>query len=146
MQRAISCYDFENAPEQSLETMTDNEIRSVMLHEAGEVEAGTLLGEEWETLLATIPHSKAEIMVRAVRDNLADTISTLPGLLQQLDAASLHFYVANMSSMRKTLFPGIISAYETWVRTGNTAELEHLAGTAARHWHRLGTRILDLFR
>jgi len=146
MQRAINCYDFENAPEQALDEMTENEIRSVMLHEAGEVQAGVLLGEEWENLLAAIPHSKAEIMVRAVRDNLADMLSTLPGLLQQPDTASLHFYMANMNNMRKSLFPGILAAYETWIRTGDILELEQITERAATHWQWLAENILDLFR
>jgi hypothetical protein len=145
MQRAIHCYDFEHAPEQSLDEMTENEIRTVMLHETGEMQAGELLGEQWETLLAAIPGSKAEIMVRAVRDNLADTLSTLPGLLQQADEASLHFYVANMSNMRKAIFPGVISAYDAWVQTGSVQELEQLSGTAAHHWQRLAGKILGLF-
>jgi hypothetical protein len=146
MQSALDCYDFDNAVDRSLDAMTDNELQSAMLHEIGEVQAGELLGSEWEAMLASLPHSKAEIMVRAVRDHLADALSTLPGLLADVNPASLHFYMANMTSMRKDLFPELLAAYEIWTVTGRTHELEQLAGEAAAHWQMLAEKILDLYR
>ena len=126
--------------------MTDNELRSARLHEIGEIRAGELLGRSWETMLAAMPHSKAEIMVRAVRDHLADALSTLPGILADLNSASLHFYIANMANMRKDLFPKLIAAYEIWTITGNTRELEQLTGEAAAHWQKLAGEILVTYR
>ena len=146
MQSALDCYDFDNAVDQSLDAMADNELQSAILHEIGEVMAGERLGSEWETLLAGLPHSKAEIMVRAVRDHLADALSTLPGLLADMNPASLHFYVANMTNMRKDLFPKLLAAYEIWAITGNTRNLEELAGQAAAHWQQLAEKILLLYR
>jgi hypothetical protein len=146
MQNALACYDFDNAPEQSLDAMTDNELQPVILHEIGEVRAGELLGSDWETMLAGIPHSKAEIMVRAVRDNLADALSTLPGLLSDPTIASLHFYVANMTTMRKELFPKLVAAYETWTVTGNTQKLEQLTDEASAHWLGLAEKMLATYR
>jgi len=64
MQNALGCYDFDNAVEHSLDAMTDNELQSAILHEIGEIRAGELLGDDWEAMLATLPHSRAEIMVR----------------------------------------------------------------------------------
>ncbi len=144
MQKAMQCYDFDNAPEQSLDAMTDKELQSVILHEIGEVQAGKRLGVAWEEMLASMQHSKAEIMLRAVRDNLADALSTLPGLLKKADAASIHFYMANMSNMRKELFPAVVSAYENWSVTGDTRELEQLADEAVAHWQSLAEECLEL--
>ena len=110
--------------------MTEKELDAVILHEIGEVEAGTRLGEEWEAMLASMQHSKAELMLRAVRDNLADALSTLPGLLQDDNPASLHFYMANMNNMRKALFPAFVSAYDNWSISADSRELEQLV---ARH-------------
>lgn len=146
MQQAIECYDFDNAPHESLEAMTDNELRTVMLHEIGEVQAGKILGPDWEDMLLAFGHSKAEIMLRAVRDHLADALSTLPGLLQENIPASLHCYIGNLSSMRKQLFPQLLAAYEIWTVTGNTRELEQLASRSAAHWQALAERLLGLFR
>jgi hypothetical protein len=146
MQEAIACYDFGSSPDEALDRMTDNEARYVMLHEIGEVMAGELLGHDWENLLASIPHSKAELLVRAVRDHLADTLSTLPELLEDTNPASLHFYIANLGSLRKSLYPSLITAYETWAQTGNSRELADVACTGREHWPALAGNILALYR
>jgi len=146
MQKAISCYNFDNLPAQSLEAMTDNELQSATLHEIGEIEAGVRLGSEWEELLAATPHSKAEIMLRSVRDNLADALSTLPELITGTRVASLHFYMANLTSMRRQLSPGLVAAYENWCRSGSTGQLErHVAG-AVTHWQGLAESLLEQYR
>jgi len=146
MQNALDCYDFDNAVDQSLDAMTDNELQSALLHEIGEVRAGELLGSEWEAMLANLPHSKAEIMVRAVRDHLADALSTLPGLLENRNTAALHFYMGNMANMRKALFPELLAAYETWTVTGNMQALEQVADLSVTHWQMLAEKILSLHR
>lgn len=146
MQEAIACYDFDNAPDEALDRMTDNEARSVMLHEIGEVMARELLGRDWENLLASIAHSKAELLVRAVRDHLADSLSTLPELLQDASTASLHFYIANLGNLRKSLYPALITAYETWAQTGDGSELAEVARRGREHWPVLAGNILALYR
>ena len=146
MQKAMRCYDFDNAPEQSLDAMTDKQLQSAILHEIGEVQAGKRLGEAWEEMLASMQHSKAEIMLRAVRDNLADALSTLPGLLKEANAASIHFYMANMSNMRKQLFPAVVAAYEHWSVNGDTRELEQLVDKAVVHWQSLAESCLAVYK
>jgi hypothetical protein len=145
MRSAIRCYDFDNAAERSLETMTETELHSALLHEIGEIEAGKLLGENWEDMLAAVSPSKAEIMLRAVRDNLADCLVTLPALLQKVEPAALHFYIGNMSNMRKTLFPALVSAYDAWTVSGNTRELRAVAARASGHWQSLALGLLETF-
>ena len=146
MQKAIACYDFDNSPDDALNRMADNEVRSVMLHEIGEVMAGEILGHGWEDLLAALPHSKAELMTRAIRDHLADTLSTLPGLLEDANPASLHFYIANLGNLRKSLCPALVAAYETWDRTGDRSELDTVARQGREHWSSLASDILALYR
>ena len=145
MRSAIRCYDFDNAAEQALEAMTETELHSALLHEIGEVEAGRLLGDDWENMLAALPPSRTEIMLRAVRDNLADCLVTLPALLQKANPAALHFYIGNMSNMRKTLFPALVCAYDDWTASGNTRPLQMLARRAAGHWQSLALDLLEAF-
>ena len=97
-------------------------------------------------MLSELPHSKAEIMVRAVRDHLADALSTLPGLLQRENAASLHFYMGNMANMRKQLFPGLVAAYETWAASGDSRDIERLVPRSETHWLALAEQMLDVYR
>jgi hypothetical protein len=125
--------------------MTETELHSALLHEIGEVEAGKLLGEDWETMLATLPPCKAEIMLRAVRDNLADCLVTLPALLQKAEPAALHFYIGNLGNMRKALFPALVSAYDAWTVSGNTRDLQAVSARASKHWQSLALGLLETF-
>lgn len=145
MKVALGFYDFDNAIEQSLDAMTDMALEGVILHEIGEVSAGDLLGPGWQDMLMTLGHSKAEIMARAVRDHLADALSTLPGLLADPQPAPLHFYMANVSNMRKELFPELVAAYETWSNNGDSSRLERLVQHSLPHWQTLATDLLEIF-
>jgi hypothetical protein len=144
MQKAIDCYEFDAAPEEALERMTDRETRSLLLHEIGEIMAGEELGPGWEDLLSGMPHCKAELMMRAVRDHLADALSTLPGLLDEAEPASLHFYFANLTSLRRMLYPGLLAAYAHWEQTGDLDRLLQLTEAGRRHWISLAQEILAL--
>ncbi len=146
--RAIAHYGFDRDIDAALEAMTEAELKNILLHEIGEVEAGELLGTAWEDMLVAMPHSRAELMLRAVRDHLADALSTLPAILGSVSDndvnASLHFYMGNLSNMRKHLYPGILSAYESWRATGDLAELHNIVVDGEKHWQQVATEALAL--
>ena len=144
MGRAIKAYNFTADVDAALDKMTDAELENILLHEIGEIRAGELLGEAWSRLIADIPHTKAELLLRAVRDNLADTISTLPALVKSNNAPSIHFYIGNLSNMRKHMFPGILAAYESWLQTGDTNEFEAIIHAGRKHWQQTALDALTL--
>ncbi len=131
---AFSCYDFESDPELALETMTDRESEAMILHELGEGLAGELLGEAWENMLSANSSRKVEIMARAVRDHLADCLSTLPKLIDNQAVSSLHFYFANLDGMRRALFPLMLSAYREWLESGCLDALSKTVQQGKQHW------------
>ena len=132
--RTLKYYDFKNKPDESLEKMTDAEVETVLHHEIGEIRAGQLLGLEWEDMIASLPRSQAELMSRAVRDNLADSLSTLPMLLKHAESASIHFYFANLDSMRKLIFPSIMNSYQEWIKSGDKSPIKKLINKSESHW------------
>lgn len=144
--RAFARYDFEHDLDRALDAMTEREIAAVLLHEQGEHEAGLRLGEDWERMLMDLTHTPAEIMARAVRDHLADCLSTLPALIDAGDAAPLHFYMGNLTHMRKEIFPGLERAYADWVALGDTAALAEVAAAGRTHWERVALAMIDLHR
>jgi hypothetical protein len=146
MGRAMHCYDFAADAHSALEQMTDAELDSALLHEKGEVLAGQRLGPDWEEMLSCLPHSRAALMTRAVRDHLADALSTLPALVRDGEDASLHFYFANLASMRRHLFPSLSRAYETWVASGDRSPIATLIPVSRAHWDALALQMLDLYR
>ena len=143
--RAASYYDFDNDVEAALDNMASVEIESVIAHEKGELQAGKHLGDNWLDMLAALPRTHAEIMLRAVRDHLADTLTTLPHLLEQNNPASLHFYFGNMTAMRKKLAPRLFDAYQNWHQTGELQPLRDIVNTSTEHWLDTATQALEIF-
>lgn len=135
MARALSCYrQSQEDIESLLDAMCDNEARSVILHEIGEGKATDLLGPEWREILSLLPHSGLELKLRAIKDHIADMISTLPGLMESDNIPALHFYFANLTGMRREIFPEAISAYNEWVSTNNPTVLEKLCIMGKNKW------------
>ncbi len=146
MARALSYYDFEQDVDYALDQMTDNELEAVTLHEIGEFIASRELSESWREMIMSLPRSRAEIMSRAVKDLLADCVSTLPGLIENYNPASLHFYAANLVSMRKELCPSFHGAYQTWVDTNNLKPLKKLVSTGVKHWSTVASELLECYQ
>lgn len=143
MARAIRCYDFEHDLEAALSSMTDNELDAAVLHEIGEIQAGENL-DGWHQMMADIAFTQAEIMARAVRDHYADTLHTLPTLIQNNNQASIHFYFANLTNMRKHIFPSLMQAYLQWCDTRNITAIEQTVDKALQHWRDIAEQMLAL--
>lgn len=141
--RAFACYDFERELESSLDAMTELEIDSALLHEMGEHQAGLILGEEWNRMLSQVEGTPAELMARAVRDHLADCLVTLPTLAQRGIEASIHFYLGNLTHMRKHLFPAMEPAYQRWLRNQDAQGFQELARRGKDHWKNLALRLRE---
>jgi len=161
--RAFACYDFDQDLDGALAAMTDREIRNALLHEQGEYQAGQCLGDDaWNAMLLDLVQTPAELMARAVRDHLADCLVTLPHLVGDLAAdadtpdpggedgcgaaAALHFYVGNLTNMRKAIFPALAATYEVWREQGEPAPLAQLAERGRAHWLALGEEMIALHR
>lgn len=143
MANAMACYNFDKDIEDALSHMTDNELESAVLHEIGEIKAGEDL-TGWHEMLQDISYTQAEIMARAVRDHLADAISTLPALLDKQQDASIHFYFANLTNMRKHIMPSLQNAYQHWRESGSNAQLLALVSHSYEHWHKIAQQMLAL--
>lgn len=143
MARAIRCYDFDDELEDSLTRMTDNEINAAVLHEIGEVQAGKNLSE-WHQLMTDITFTQAEIMARAVRDHYADALHTLPSLIESNNQASIHFYFANLTQIRKHIFPSLMDAYNRWCENKDINTIKETVTTSLDHWQNIAEQMLAL--
>ena len=139
--RAFAHYDFERDIERGLDRMAEAESETMVLHEIGEARAESLLGEDWNAMLGQLTSRHAELLARAVRDHLADCLVTLPTLLGREAIGSLHFYLANLSGLRRALFPALPQAYEAWLDSRDTAELAQTVAAAEAHWLELARRL-----
>jgi hypothetical protein len=126
--------------------MVERESETLILHELGEHAAGRMLEPAWRELRAGLTSRRAEIVLRALRDNLADCLVTLPTLLERDQPASLHFWFSNFDGLRGQLFPRLASAYRQWCDGDNGKSL-HAAVRAGRdHWKAICQGLLDQYR
>ncbi|MEJ2450274.1 MAG: hypothetical protein P8047_06320 [Gammaproteobacteria bacterium] len=144
MGRALAYYPFETDLDTALEQLTRNELNAAVLHEIGEARAHDVLGNAWDELLLSLPHSKLALMLRAIRDHYADTLSTLPALLEQENAASLHFYIGNLTNLRKDLFPSLMTAYQQWHEQGDLQAFKDLTSEGKTHWEEVCGNVLEI--
>lgn len=144
MGTALAFYPFEQSIPDALQQMVDTEQHTLIQHELGEMQITREFGNEWSGMMLGLLGSKAELMARAVRDHLADSLATLPFLIEQNNPASLHFYFANLTYMRKELFPTAMNAYQHYAKTGETSALADMAQDAATHWRQTLQSILAL--
>lgn len=141
MGRAIAHYDAsllnhtnEEATEQMLECMCANETEILIQHELGEAQAGKLLGKGWGEMIAAHPRTKLEFYARGARDLLADSLTTLPEMIERQNTASLHIYFANFQGIRKMLFPALHAAYLNWCEGAGLGPIRELAMRSSEHW------------
>lgn len=145
MSRTLAHYPVNSNLHQALSEMTSLETDAVVQHELGELEAGQLLGPKWEVMLNAIWHTRAELVSRAVRDHLADCLTTLPKLLDEKRHASLHFYMANLSGMRQVIFPALQQAYQHWVDTDSLRAMRETVLRGKEHWLGIARQLLDAY-
>jgi hypothetical protein len=142
--RVLASYDFAGDPEDALQRMADNEMESMILHEVGEGTAGELLGQAWGDMAASLSRTRSEPVTRAVRDLLADCLSTLPGLLEQGNRAALDIYFASFDAPRRRLFPQALAAYEDYLRCGSPDSLWQTVREGKERWLECARALLAL--
>jgi hypothetical protein len=142
---ALDAHGHADDPAGALERMTGAETHSLILHERGEHAAGRLLGSGWEDRLSCAKKRRAEILMRAVRDNLADCLVTLPVLIERQAWPSLWVWFSNFDGMRRELWPAMAAFDYEKVGAGGTAmELQDIVARGATHWETVARRLLAL--
>jgi hypothetical protein len=83
-----------------------------LYHEIGELTDTSFDAEIWRDIIAALPHTPTELLVRTVKDILADTgpQGTLNRIVESRHRAALGFYAAFLDGLGKKLFPEIRAA------------------------------------
>ena len=102
-------------------------------HELAEVRESGLRGECWPEIIAAFPLTRIELLVRHVKDLLADThpLGPLRHFARSRQDAGLCLHLAFADRLTRNLFPALAPAADELLRTGNWAVLEQ-AVTAGR--------------
>ncbi len=137
-------YDLERDFLAGLPRMLDEQAETLILHEIGEHRAGRRLGPAWGEIRLALDERRSELLLRAVRDHLADLGTTLPALLERADAVSLHFWFAGYDGLRKQLFPGLADAYRAWCEGDGGAALRQACAAGECHFEDLAAQVLEM--
>lgn len=144
MAEVVKFYDFERHPLRALEKANADQQEVLILHELGELVAEGLVNPLWNKMLEE-DNRHRHLFARAVRDNLADCVSTLPGLLAEENIPAIHFYFASLTPTRKSMFPSLAKAYRVWRNNGSAQGLKKAIKRGQDHWLDIANRLTDEF-
>jgi hypothetical protein len=88
-----------------------------MRHEVGELEETVFDRDIWQEMLAAYPHTAVELLVRTLKDLLADTgdRGTLPDLIRHQNAAGLGLYMAFGNGITRALTQPLARAFDDFM-------------------------------
>ena len=128
-----------------VEQLLPDAIELIIQHEIGERDAGLRLGPDWELMLEQITDRRTELLLRAVRDLLADCLVTIPWLTRLGGVQLLELWWASFEGMRRVLAPDLAAAIGT-ARRGNAQQLQVAAREGALQWQQVATALLAGWR
>lgn len=90
-------------------------------HEVGELEETVFDRNVWQQMVADYPHTAVELLVRSLKDLLADTgpQGALTHLIRRRNAAALGFYVAFRNGFSQGLSRKLICAFDSFLANGD---------------------------
>ncbi len=144
--QALRAYGADADLEAAVSAMAAGEAETLVLHEMGELRAGRLLGTEWEEMLLEVGDRRAEVVIRAVRDLLADCLVTLPHLTARTATRSLLFWQANFDGLRRALAPELAESCRMVSGTLDFDRLERVVDSSRQHWEQRACELLAGWR
>lgn len=143
---ALRAYGADADVEAAVTAMAAGEAETLVLHEMGELRAGRLLGTEWEEMLLEVGDRRTEVVIRAVRDLLADCLVTLPHLTARTATRSLLFWQANFDGLRRALAPELAESCRMVSGTLDFDLLERTVESCRQHWEQRACELLAGWR
>jgi hypothetical protein len=133
---------------QHLNAIVQVQQNTYIFHEVGEMRDTVFDRSLWREIIGTFPHTPVEMLVRAVKDLLADTneFGSLRSIIRERRAAALGLYVAFVDGLPKELFPEITASFGEFMRTGDWQIVERAVEAGYQTAKHHAEVILDIFR
>lgn len=117
-------------------------------HEIGEIKDEVMGPKIFRHMMALFPHTAAELLVRTVKDLLADTgpWGTLSHLIRVRDAAGLGFYAAFQEGLFRPLFPELRAEVTAFM---SNPDWERIEGTRQKGFDtatRYARHLISIYR
>ncbi len=119
---ALASYGLKDHSPKTIQTnlprIAAAEVDTYIYHELGEIKDRVFDRRTWQEMISTFPHTPVEILLRSVKDLLADTNAwgRLRYIVKKRRTASLAFYVAFYDGLLKVLFPELKDAFMEFVK------------------------------
>ncbi len=125
------------------------ELSKLLLHhELGELKATGLLGSGYSEMTSKLQGYRSEAYVRAVRDLVADSVSSWPFILKEKSLHHLDFWLAGLAGVREELFKHS-SLCELLIQGSGEerlAALEQALDTEQLRWQHTSIRLLNAYQ
>lgn len=147
LKRAFAHYgvDIDDADADSINRVAAEELEIYIRHEIGEARDTAFPHGKWEEIVSAYPLTLIEKFARAVKDILADTgdHGTLRYIIDNERQGSLKFYTAFLSELRRTIFPGIVMASESF--DGDWKKMEEARQTAHKKAGEYAQKLVEMY-
>jgi hypothetical protein len=116
-------------------------------HEIGECRDTFFDADAWRAMIAAFSHTPIELLLRAVKDMLADTGPNGPlrPIIAQRQAVALGFYLVFHDGLGKQLFPEMRAAFAQFEPTGQWGLMDDAVRAIHRKAASHADRLLKLF-
>jgi hypothetical protein len=131
----------------SLEKIYAIQKETYIYHEIGEMQDTVFDRDIWREVIAAYPHTPVELLVRAVKDLLADTNAngTLRYIIRKRLTASLAFYVAFFDGLAKEIFPELSASFEVFARKRDWQMMEQTVFSGYNTARLLAENIIEIY-
>ena len=116
-------------------------------HEIGERKDACFHTDTWRAMIAAFPHSPVELLLRAVKDMLADTGPSGPlrAIIDARQAVPLGFYLVFHDGLGRQLYPEMRAAFKAFARSGRWAAMNDAVRDLHRKASTQAARMIALF-
>jgi hypothetical protein len=140
----------DHSPEtmkKNLSKIVSAEMETYIYHELGELKDTNFDRTQWQEMVSAFPHTPVELLLRSVKDILADTNpwGRLQYIVRERKAASLAFYVAFYDGLPKILFPELKGAFEEFMESCNWAVMEKAISIGYETARRYANSLRDIY-
>jgi Family of unknown function (DUF6866) N-terminal domain/Family of unknown function (DUF6866) C-terminal domain len=116
-------------------------------HEIGELRGTGFDAEVWRQIIADFPHTPLELLVRAVKDLLADTGNhgTLTHIVKSRQPEALGLYAAFLDGLRRVLFPELRTAFADFTQDRDWTRIETAISTGHQNARDAAADIMEIY-
>ena len=117
-------------------------------HEIGELEETVFDRDTWQHMLADFPHTAVELLIRTLKDLLADTgpQGALTWLLKDRDTATLGMYMAFGNGMIRLLTHELVCAFDAFEQPHGWERLAAAAQTVREKAAACAARVIEFYQ